>query len=336
METCPAEVDSAPVLAWPWSQISPPTKLLHNPHLILVHPSHIKSGYSIEENFLREFAGVFDSCRFGRFAKLSTYSFAIGDSAEESARSAQNILLQIVATEPLHFVLFVWPVRTWSSVQLALSYCPLNINLILIPQEMLLITRRRMTRLIGLATGALATLAGDGRGPVELPECSKDYCLACFMPSSDGKWLGCATCDTRGSVLYTKLAPYTLLLDSLCDWALSCHGASSFRSSSYRVLCLITPCDVSLVTKDCLSAKPSTHLQWNVHGAAVMPPVDELVQILDDLSFLATACEFPAKSISCVNLGAHADYSQSSTWRLPLFMRAAALLAHYAKGMLAS
>jgi len=305
----PAEIEPATALAWPWAQLSPPVAA-PPAKLVVVYPSPCAED-SVNE-FARALASVFDWGRFGRFDAVVVRGYAASASVEDTAAHAASAVGEAGA-----LVVLLWPLGEWATVRHALAACPPGSKVVAAPLEATLGHKRRMARLLRLCVGAHATLT-DGRGPVEVPWQGAPLALACFVRAPGA--VAAAMCDASGSRLLCRLVlGGREAVREACAWARAQAGGAS--------LCVVADdVDASMMGGEpCLIAPLASPHEWARHGDAAAQP-DSASAAMDGLALLATATEFPARSLASVNVSAYAD-GAAATWRLPLFIRAARLLA---------
>jgi len=313
----PAEIEPATALAWPWAQLAPPVAA-PPAKLVVVYPSPCTEESATE--FARALASVFDWGRFGRFDAVAVRGYVACASVEHTAAHAASA---VGAAGEGALVVLLWPLGEWATVRHALAACPPGSRVVAAPLEASLGHKRRMARLLRLCVGAHATLM-DGRGPVEVPWQGEPLALACFV-SAPGA-VAAALCDASGSRLLCRLVRSgdegggAEAMREACNWACSQAGGAS--------LCIVADgVNAAMVRGPCLIAPLASPHEWTRHGdAAAAAQPDAASAAMDGLALLATATEFPARSIASVNVSAYAD-GVAATWRLPLFIRAARLLA---------
>ena len=372
------EADASCLNHWSQSLLSPESKPT-GASLLLVYPRRADNGSDMDDQFVADFQSMFELCGYGLLSASGkfTYDVDVG-SWDSSARSVSAALEKwaSVREDRPYVILLVWPNEGWLRTRSALAACAEwtrpNVVVHIIPEDLVLMNRRRKSRLIGLAGGIYSMLVKGAS--VILPDIISSVVASAdggkpppkrthiaFTRSKDCRWLICSWCTASGDGLSVKAIPFDFrqqdeeegtasesYLLKRNETVLRClqRTSSEPKHTHFVIVTHLLPND--FIDADTL--RRSSYSMWSCDSdnpsefksTSIMDDGEGNLEIrkeLDNLAFLSTVVENPARGqVRAVLLGAfvhgNSGSSQHRRFHSPLHLRCACLLANYIDGIL--
>ena len=180
----PVEADSSSLGHWVQAQLSPESRAV-SATLVVIHPVRSEASTDVDDIFISEFQSAFDMCGYGSIplkpsGKLSYQVDRGPSSLEQTARNLGMAVHNWATLSRLHSgtmhsaadepsppigILVVWPSEGWAySSRMALAAIAESLPrgstsaVQMVPEDVVLISRRRRSRIVGLATGLYSML----------------------------------------------------------------------------------------------------------------------------------------------------------------------------------